>query len=263
LFAFVDKHGARLYNLRVRAKKGSKMDKLVNIIERRHMTRIVAFGSSNTELGYHCEGHFNWFNWLEVGLAAHVGRKMTCINTGVSGNICAQLLERFDRDCALFKPNIVIVTIGGNDSNPDRGITREMFREDLETLAGKVDCLDDAVLVLQTYYTFDAEKFSAKERGWAESFPAYMQVVRETASAGGYTLIDHQKRWELLRKNDAVLYRGLMRDPKHLKPLGNMVMGLDTLRAFGAGLYGELPSQCAEGLKIQGIMDKLETEGRK
>ena len=239
------------------------MDKLVNIIERRRMTRIVAFGSSNTELGYHCEGHFNWFNWLEAGLAAHVGRKLVCINTGVSGNICAQLIERFDRDCALFKPNIVIVTIGGNDSNSDRGITREMFREDLETLAGKVDCLDDAVLVLQTYYAFDAEKFSVKERGWAENFPAYMQVVRQAASAGGCTLIDHQERWEKLRNKDIVLYRSLMRDPKHVNPLGNMVMGLDTLRAFGAGLYGELPAQCAEGLKIQGIMDKLEIEGHK
>ncbi len=239
------------------------MEKLIGLLEKRHMTRIVAFGSSNTELGYHCEGHFNWFNWLEVGLAAHAGRKMVCVNTGVSGNICAQLLERFDRDCALFKPNIVIVTIGGNDSNPERGITRDMFREDLETLAGKIDCLDDAVLVLQTYYAFDAEKFSVKERGWAESFPAYMQVVRGVASAGGYTLIDHQKRWEKLRNKDIVLYRSLMRDPKHVNPLGNMVMGLDTLRAFGAELCGELPAQCAEGLKIQGIMDKLEIEGHK
>ncbi len=239
------------------------MDKLVNIIEKRHMTRIVAFGSSNTELGYHCEGHFNWFNWLEAGLAGHVGRKMVCINTGVSGNICAQLLERFDRDCALFKPNIVIVTIGGNDSNPDRGITPGMFREDLETLAGKIDCLDDAVLVFQTYYAFDAEKFSVKERGWAESFPAYMQIVREVAAAGGYTLIDHQARWEKLKKNEPALYRSLMRDPKHLNPLGNMVLGLDVLRAFGAGLYGELPVQCAAGVKLQGQMDSYESKGEK
>ena len=239
------------------------MDKLVNIIEKRHMTRIVAFGSSNTELGYHCEGHFNWFNWLEAGLAGHVGRKMVCINTGVSGNICAQLLERFDRDCALFKPNIVIVTIGGNDSNPDRGITPGMFREDLETLAGKIDCLDDAVLVFQTYYALDAEKFSVKERGWAESFPAYMQIVREVAAAGGYTLIDHQARWEKLKKNEPALYRSLMRDPKHLNPLGNMVLGLDVLRAFGAGLYGELPVQCAAGVKLQGQMDSYESKGEK
>jgi len=239
------------------------MDKLVNIIEKRHMTRIVAFGSSNTELGYHCEGHFNWFNWLEAGLAGHVGRKMVCINTGVSGNICAQLLERFDRDCALFKPNIVIVTIGGNDSNPDRGITPGMFREDLETLAGKIDCLDDAVLVFQTYYAFDAEKFSVKEKGWAESFPAYMQIVREVAAAGGYTLIDHQARWEKLKKNEPALYRSLMRDPKHLNPLGNMVLGLDVLRAFGAGLYGELPVQCAAGVKLQGQMDSYESKGEK
>ena len=238
-------------------------NKLIRLIEKRHMTRIVAFGSSSTELGYHCEGHFNWFNWLEVGLAVHVGRKLACVNTGVSGNICAQLLERFDRDCALFKPNIVIVTIGGNDSNPDRGISREMFREDLETLAGKIDCLDDAVLVLQTYYAFDGEKFSGKEKGWAENFPAYMQVVREVASAGNYTLIDHQKRWEKLRQNDTLLYRKLMRDPKHLNGLGNMVMGLDALRAFGAGLYGELPAQCAEGVRIQGLMDGYGSKGEK
>ena len=234
------------------------MDKLVHILEKRHMTRVVAFGSSNTELGGHSEGHFNWFNWLEAALAAHVGRKHVCINSGVSGNICAQLLERFERDCALFKPNILIVTIGGNDSNPDRGITPEMFAEDIDELVSRIEHLENCVAVLQTYYSFDLEKFKAGEKGWGEKFPEYMQIVRDTAKEHGCLLIDHLKRWEALRKKEPKLYGTLMRDPKHLAPLGNMVMGLDVIRAFGAGLYGELKEQCREGVKVQKIIDSLE-----
>ena len=84
------------------------MEKLVHLLEKRDRTRIVAFGSSNTDLGQHAEGHFNWFNWLDVGLATHVGKKHAAINSGISGNTCAELLGRFES----FPP-IVMITIFG------------------------------------------------------------------------------------------------------------------------------------------------------
>ena len=140
------------------------MEKLVHLLEKRDRTRIVAFGSSNTDLGQHAEGHFNWFNWLDVGLATHVGKKHAAINSGISGNTCAELLGRFELDCAIFQPNIVIITIGGNDSNPERKITAEMFKKDLKELVARVKNLPECIPVLQTYYSFDIEKLPAGEK---------------------------------------------------------------------------------------------------
>jgi len=234
------------------------VEKLITVFEKNDMTRLLAFGSSNTQLGQHADGCFNWFNWLDVGLGNHVGRKLITINSGISGDTCAQLLERYERDCAFFKPDIVIVTIGGNDSNPERGITPEKFRELLEELISRLKENKNCRVMLQTYYSFDIEKLPESEKGWGNNFPVYMEIVRQTAKKSDCLLIDHLVRWEKLRKADVVLYRKLMRDTKHLTPLGNMVMGLDTLRAFGAWLTGELPAQCKEGTKIQKLMDKLE-----
>ncbi|MBN1808683.1 MAG: SGNH/GDSL hydrolase family protein [Planctomycetes bacterium] len=242
------------------------MKRVVERLLTEPMTRIVALGSSNTERAYHCQGAHNWFDWLEVGIRGHYGRRHIMVNAGVSGQTTDQLLERFDRDVATFAPDAVIVTAGGNDSNPQRDVPPERFRGNLQTLADRIGGLADCAAIFQTYYSFDVEHFGAEEAGWAENFPVYMQIVRETAAAAGIPLVDHLPRWENLRMNEVETFRRMMRDTRHVNPLGNMVIGLDVLRRFGARVQGELEDFCAEGLAIQRQMDKLEQnhdEGKK
>ncbi len=52
--------------------KGDPPGQVKWIIERfktEAMIRIVAIGSSNTARGYHCDGRYNWVDWLDVGLS--------------------------------------------------------------------------------------------------------------------------------------------------------------------------------------------------
>ena len=215
-------------------------------------TRIVAFGSSNTEARNACR--FNWVDWLDAGIAQYYGRVHTTINTGISGDTTRGLLARFDDDVALYAPHLVVITIGGNDSNPENGINDDEFADNLRLLNRKVRALDGCPL-FQTYYSCDLERM---EPQYAENFQRYMQIIRDVACETGTDLADHHRRWERLRRVRLDDYRALMADPMHVRPLGNMLMGLDLLRTFRVKLGPELTETCAEGLRLQSMLDELE-----
>ena len=233
---------------------------IIERFRREPMTRIVAIGSSNVAKGYHCDGAYNWLDWLDVGLSQTWGRKHIVINAGVSGQTCRQCLDRFDRDVALFQPNVVIVSVGGNDANPATNTSTEQFRQDLNEMVDRIQAMPDCVAVLQTYYSFDIERMTGKEEGRAQRFPHYMQIVRLVARQRGVPLIDHLARWERLRKADPHTYRRCMRDPLHLSPLGHQVLGLDELRFFESELVKNLKEVCQPGYALQTRLDTLQPQ---
>ena len=239
----------------------ARMQRIIERLETQQMTRIVAFGASATAKGYHCEGHYNWFDWLDVGLSQQFGRCFHTINAGVSGQSSRDLLARFERDCALYQPHVVLVMAGGNDCNPTHSISPEDFRTNMTEIIERTQALGTCVPVLQTYYSFDIEMV-VEEAERAGKFGRYMQVVREVAEATGSPLIDHLSRWERLRLSDVATYRTLMRDAMHVNPLGNMVLGMDCLTYFGARVRDEIERVCEPGLKIQELLDQLEKASR-
>lgn len=206
---------------------------LIQHLQTEPLTRIVAFGSSNTECAEHCEGAYNWFNWLDVGLRHRYGRVHHCINVGISGETTRDLLARFERDVAFYQPHAVIVTIGGNDSNPDREMTVQEFRANLDEITTRLLTLPGCVPILQTYYSFDAERIDLQH---ARQFLEWMQIVRDVAQEYEVSLLDNLPRWEALRAIDVEAFRELMRDPCHVNPLGHAVWGWDICRAFKAPL---------------------------
>ena len=236
------------------------MQRVIKRLETQPMTRILALGSSNTERAYHCRGWHNWFDWVDVGLRDHFGRVHHAINAGASGETSTQLLQRFERDVTSYQPHVVFITVGGNDTNPEKNVPIACFRRNLLELVDRCLRLGDCVPILQTYYSIDLappEKADPGER----NFPLYMQEVREAAAASEVPLIDHLRRWERLRKADYPAYRALLRDGWHVNPLGNMVLGLDVLRCFGVEVKGEVAEVCGEGLAVQRRLDELEMEG--
>jgi lysophospholipase L1-like esterase len=111
--------------------------------------RVVAFGSSNTELHWHSLGHFNWFSWLSSALREWVGRHVTLINQGINGETSKDLLKRIDRDVLSFNPDLVIITIGGNDTWKE--LTIQEYQDYLTQIVEKIRDIK-ALPVLQTYY---------------------------------------------------------------------------------------------------------------
>lgn len=192
-------------------------------------TRVVAFGSSNTERrlpGMH------WFDLFEIAYKATHGRIFTCINAGRGGDTTVMLLDRMERDCLDFRPDITIVTVGGNDANPSRNVSFEQYTANLTRIVEKLKAAG-CEPVLQTYYAPDRVNLPAD---YMENFDRYMEVVRTIACQTGAHLIDHLPRWEKLRDTHYSVFQGLMQDPMHVNEAGNLLLGHDLIRAFGLQL---------------------------
>ena len=226
----------------------------INSFSPKKRIRVLAFGSSNTER-YLPDSH--WFDCFELAVKQKYGRVHSCINTGISGNTTRDLLQRFEDDAAFFQPQLVFITIGGNDCNPDKDVSISQFRENLNELHARFTAMGCGI-VFQTYYSPDPGDVE-EER--INSFYKYMDIIRETAAETGSALIDHLVRWEKLRLNYPDIYTGLMLNGFHTNPAGNKVMGVDIARHFGViPNKNEFPFW-AEALDVQQLMDELERKG--
>lgn len=187
--------------------------------------RVIAFGSSNTELHWHSLGRHNWFTWLGCSIRQKIGRHVTPINQGISGETADDLLKRIERDVIAYSPNLVIVTIGGNDAN--MGIPVERYRENMNLIVEKIQKIG-AVPVLQTYYCPLYEKMSEP----FQRFPEFVEVNRTLASEKEIPLIDQYKFFSAFYENDRENYSKLMLDGLHVNPIGNTIMGIIACRSF-------------------------------
>lgn len=212
-------------------------------------TRILAFGSSNTErylTGMH------WFDCFDIALNNQYGRLHTCINTGIGGDTVRNLLARFKEDAEFYKPHLAFITIGGNDStNAEKHVPPEEFKSSLHELHRRFAEMDCEV-VFQTYYAPDPDGMGDLTR-----FYQYADIVRDVAGETDALLIDHLARWEPFRQSHTDIYKGLMYNPFHVNRHGNKVMGVDIARKFNVSLTEDQDPFWAESLKIQKRMDDV------
>jgi len=188
--------------------------------------RVIAFGSSNTELHWHSLGHFNWFSWLSSSMREWVGRHITTINQGISGETVKELVRRLDRDVISFNPNLVIITIGGNDTW--KGISLQEYRNHLEYIIKEITEIN-AIPVLQTYYCLLYNKMTEI----FQRFPQFVQVNRSLSEEHKIPLIDQYKYFSPFYKNDPENYSKIMLDGLHVNQIGNALMGIIACRTFG------------------------------
>lgn len=189
--------------------------------------RVVAFGSSNTELFWHSGGRNNWVDWLNINLREHIGRHVLVINQGICGDTAEGLLKRFDRDILSVSPQMVIITIGGNDAA--KGFTYNQYYENIKQICTRL--IDSKIQpVLQTYY---CPIFEECMPGYRETFESFMEGNRILAKELGLPLIDQYSYYNPLYEKDRKEYRRLMMDMLHVNHIGNMIMGINASRYFG------------------------------
>ncbi|MCG3146678.1 MAG: hypothetical protein PCFJNLEI_00112 [Verrucomicrobiae bacterium] len=191
--------------------------------------RVVAFGSSNTEIGWHSDGHHGWPCWLSCIFRASVGRHVQMLNAGIGGDTAAGLLKRITRDVLPIQPHLVIITIGGNDYFQQHPLAEfETNLRQLESILHRTG----AVVAFQTYYALLPDA-GAGAGNYDIGFSAYMDVVRTVASTTEAGLIDQFAWFTAWQQTDLASYRTIMRDGAHLKPVGNALFGTLAGRVCG------------------------------
>ncbi|KKR04401.1 MAG: Lipolytic enzyme, G-D-S-L family [Candidatus Uhrbacteria bacterium GW2011_GWF2_39_13] len=224
--------------------------KIFKKIAKKEAIKVVALGSSSTQR-FMCGMH--WFDYVELGFKNTDYRVGQFINSGVSNDSTVQWLERFDNECAVYKPDLVLFTVGANDCRLEHSL--EKFKKNLMELYDRIKGTG-ADLVFQTFYPLDMERAKG---AWLK-IEEYIPVVRQVAEETGSLLIDTEKRWKKLRDYNIELYRALLRDFAHLNEMGNMVLGLDIMRFFNTGLLvkdGQI-DYCRDGLLLQHKIDSLD-----
>jgi lysophospholipase L1-like esterase len=180
----------------------------------------------------------HWFDCLELGVKKAHGLTNRFINTGVGGDSTRDLLRRFECDAEFYRPHMAFVTIGGNDSFAQNGISAEEYEANLYELQRRFERMGCDV-VFQTYYSPDPDQVAEP----LDHFYHLMRIVRDVAKKTDSHLIDHLSRWEVFRENFNEEYKGMMSDGFHVNYTGNMLIGLDIARHFevDTALWEDLP----------------------
>ena len=205
--------------------------------------RVLAFGSSNTErfiAGMH------WFDCFELGIKNKYGRIHHCINSGIGGETGDDLLHRFQTDAEFYKPDMVFITIGGNDANPERNLNASQFEKNLFELFEQFNSMG-CFVIFQTYYAPISEELTQDHYA---AFCRYMDIVRDVADKTGSGLIDHFKYWLPLHLNMPAKHRELMTDAFHVNSIGNLVLGLYIARHFKCELDEPFYDEAISYMKV-------------
>ena len=226
----------------------STIEEIRSSLEPGEKAVILAYGSSNTERflpGMH------WFDIVELALRDTYGRFHQCVNAGLCGDTSQGLLNRFEREAARYLPRLAIITIGGNDRAPARGISAKQFLRNLMELHERFAAFGCRT-IFQTYYSPDPAR-----EGDLASFHDYMEIVRNVARETGSGLVDHLVRWEAFRKAQPERYLAMMQDGFHVNRRGNAVLGLDAARCLGAKPAPDDSGIWNEAIEVQRTMDEL------
>jgi lysophospholipase L1-like esterase len=115
-----------------------------------------------------------------------IGRHITTINEGISGETTKDLVKRLERDVLNFNPNLVIITIGGNDTW--KGIPITEYTQHLSLIIDKLKARK-AIPVLQTYYCLLYNSMP----DIFKRFPRLVEVHRWLSKSKSVPLIDQYK----------------------------------------------------------------------
>lgn len=189
--------------------------------------RVIAFGSSNTDLTWAHNGRHTWVDWLYINMKAHIGRHVQVVNQGIGGETTDNLLARIGRDVFSFEPSIVIITIGGNDCL--RNMPLEQYADKLRSICSLIQ-RRGALPILQTYY---CPMYHMGRDGFRHQFESFMEANRTLAREMGLPLVDQYSKFEPFYSRYPEQYARMTRDWIHLNHLGNFFMGQHISRHFG------------------------------
>ncbi|MDF2540639.1 MAG: hydrolase family protein [Herbinix sp.] len=190
--------------------------------------KIMTFGASESHFASHSHARPTWFQWFEKSLRCNGGPHFITINCGINGNSVVELCERFDRDVLSFRPDVVIITMGGNDAK--KIVPADEFEEKLSYLCERVKSIG-GIPVLQTLYSPVMHDYP---KDYNERFPCYMQLNKKVAEAQKIPLIDSYRIFGSYYCAEPEEYtKTIMTDDIHVNPIGNAVWGTFAAREFG------------------------------
>ena len=181
---------------------------------------IVFFGDSIT-FGYGVDPETESFyarirNIMQTGIYGEV----RTINTGVSGDDTSEALKRIQTDVVDYKPDILIIAFGLNDSQ-NKSMTVKKFRENINTMISALP--PGTQVILATSNTF-LDTGQSLWKGMNGSLNLYMEEIRTIAREKKLALIDVNDVWKKQLKRDQRHMEMMYIDPTHPSAAGHSLI---------------------------------------
>ena len=170
------------------------MDRIIELLNKEEPLTWIFYGDSITHGGLHTMG---WRDYTEI-FAERVRYEMErvqdiIINSAIRGNTTRDLIEGFEWRVGRFKPDIVFIMIGMNDSNDQRSVDITEYSRNLNEIVKYIQNIG-AIPILQTTCTVMPNEAPHH----APNLPSYMEEVRKLSLKENLPLIDHTKIWDNL-----------------------------------------------------------------
>lgn len=180
----------------------------------------VLTGDSITHGAKHTLGARSYPEHFAERVRSEMGRRYDAvINTGVNGETSDGILKDFEWRVARYKPDVVSINIGMNDSG--RGaIERENFATHIRELVRRTRAIG-AVPLLQTMNTITPDPRHA-------TLPAFVEVIQRIAKEEGVIVVDHWAHWQ--KQGDASDW---LNDAIHPNATGHAEMAKVMFRTLG------------------------------
>lgn len=191
--------------------------------------RWLFVGDSITHGALHTFGYDSLPQLWEKYIRGDWGRKDdTVLNTGVSGAVAGELLERLDvRYTPYADAQVVVVMFGTNDCAFPGTISVRRFKEQLRTFTDLARSHGSQVVIR----TPQPLREDAGERG--ERLVLFAEAARETAREADVLLVDHYYHFARTRQEDPERFRRLMSDAIHPNAQGQYRMFREMAYSLG------------------------------
>ena len=145
------------------------------------------------------------------------------------------MIARFDKDVLSCKPTIVTINVGINDvwsrlQYLHSNFVLKLYRDNVATMVDNAQAAGVRVILLAPTVINEEPYAEGNKR-----LPLYVAAMRKIAAEKNCQFVDlHTMFLEALKhKPRGEKDNWLTRDGVHMKPLGNAIMALGILRAFG------------------------------
>lgn len=204
------------------------LEKIKNCLTQKTPNIWLFTGDSITHGAKHTHGYRSYPEVFQERIRWELGRvRDIVINSGISGNTAAQIVDDFDWRIGQFKPTVVSIMIGTNDC-ARKGMSPEVFKADVAKLIEKVRELD-AIPVLHTPNPIIIR--TSPER---KTLPEYIPVLRALSGEEKVILIDNYQQWEdrMKEKSEKKVFKKWLNDRLHPNQYGHQEIARLMFRQF-------------------------------
>jgi len=197
--------------------------RIAALFKKKEPVKWLFTGDSITQGAKHTHGMRSYPEIFAERVRWELGRMGdVVINTAVSGNTSADIIRDLERRIFQYQPQAVFVMLGTNDAALQKGISVEMFEQNIRTIATQVRNNNAIPVLLSPNRIVESQ---AKERAWLKD---YVAVLKAIAVSGPVIYADVWNAWdtELEQKYGGQQYRRLLNDPLHPNGYGHQEIAM-------------------------------------